>query len=275
MADDDDDGAYGTAAPDAPVSRADFERALRTLHAAHVGLRDTLLHLAARVVTLTDEMTRRLDGVEPRPAPAGTAPAPPEATVEDTVEARTPRTLGLIRAADLDASPRVELDESEDDKYAIEPVAIPCAELIPLCGARCCTFTFALSTADLDEGILRWDYAKPYLMARRASDGFCVHSDPASHACTVHAARPRVCRRYDCRRDPRIWVDFERRIPAPPGEIRDDAGDEAGDDAAPAAPPTEVDLLERVRKRTVAVFREAESLRARIAEPAPRRGPKP
>lgn len=31
----------------------------------------------------------------------------------------------------------------------------------------------------------------------------------------MYAARPAVCRSYDCRDDPRIWSDYARRIPAP------------------------------------------------------------
>ena len=46
---DDDDsgrGAYGTAAPDAPATRADFERALRSLNISDLELRDALLNSA-------------------------------------------------------------------------------------------------------------------------------------------------------------------------------------------------------------------------------------
>jgi hypothetical protein len=31
----------------------------------------------------------------------------------------------------------------------------------------------------------------------------------------VYEHRPAICRTYDCRKDPRIWIDFEKRIPAP------------------------------------------------------------
>ena len=37
--------AYGTAEPDAPVARADFERAIRSLHMSDVELRDAMLQL--------------------------------------------------------------------------------------------------------------------------------------------------------------------------------------------------------------------------------------
>lgn len=101
------------------------------------------------------------------------------------------------------------------DKYAEgQTVDIDCASLIPLCRARCCTFKFYLTKQDLDEGVARWDYGNPYWI-RQGQDGFCVHSDPQTRACGIHAKRPHVCRAYDCRNDKRVWIDFEKRIPAP------------------------------------------------------------
>jgi hypothetical protein len=101
------------------------------------------------------------------------------------------------------------------DKYAMDGLPeIPCAELIPLCGARCCTLALTLSFQDLDEGKVEWDYGLPYVVKKRP-DGLCVHNDASTHACTVYEHRPASCRRYDCRADARIWLDFEKRIPAP------------------------------------------------------------
>ncbi len=162
--------------------------------------------------------------------------------------------LAQIRATDAAGPDRIAIDAGEP-KYGVVPADIPCAELIPLCRARCCTLSFALSTLDLDEGIVRWDYAKPYLIRRRAGDGYCVHNDPASHACGVHHARPRTCRVYDCRRDPRIWIDFEQRIPAP-----EDARAHRG----PPPPPDGegFDLLERARARAVALRHERHAITA-------------
>ncbi len=102
------------------------------------------------------------------------------------------------------------------DKYALDGLPqIDCAARLPLCRGRCCTFTFALSFQDLDERVIRWDYGRPYAIAHRESDGYCVHSDPGAHTCTAYAHRPAVCRTYDCRDDKRIWLDFDARIPAP------------------------------------------------------------
>ncbi len=53
-----DDNAFGTADANEPVTRADFERALRFLNLSDLELRDTVLRLAAQVVALTDELVR-------------------------------------------------------------------------------------------------------------------------------------------------------------------------------------------------------------------------
>jgi hypothetical protein len=98
MAKPDAEHAYGTAALDAPATRAELERAIRNLHMSDLDLRDALLRLAARVVALTDELTRRIDGVEPLPAPPGTPAPPPSATVEAATEAGIEATLVAIRA---------------------------------------------------------------------------------------------------------------------------------------------------------------------------------
>jgi len=255
--------AFGTADRDAPVPRRDFERALRQLQLGDLELRDALLQLGARVVALTDELTRRLDGVEPEPAAPGTAAPPGEGTVEQAVARAVPATLGQVRMADARAW-RVHLDLG-GDKYRTEPSTPPCDQLLALCQARCCTFDFALSTVDLDEGVIRWDYGQPYLIRKRASDGYCVHEDPVTRRCTVHDYRPRVCRSYDCRDDRRVWLDYQRRIPAPPAAA---TGDPAGLD-------DHLDLVERLRARARAIDAERSALSHSSADPDPRPGPPP
>lgn len=84
--------------------------------------------------------------------------------------------------------------------------------LVHLCRARCCTFRFALSQQDLDEGVVRWDRDEPYFILQSAR-GACVHHDEGA-GCTIYRQRPRPCRVFDCRDDPRIWRDFTQRIPA-------------------------------------------------------------
>lgn len=256
------DRAYGTADDDAPVTRRDLERALRNLNLSDLELRDAILQLGARVVALTDELTRRLDGVEPDPAPPGTPAAPSAGTLEAVVAAHLPSLFAQVRAADAQGPTRVSLDLGAD-KYTVEAVSPPCDELLPLCGARCCTFNFALSTADLDEGVIRWDYGQPYLIRQRASDGFCVHNDPSSRHCTVHAHRPRVCRTYDCTTDARIWLDYANRVPAPP----------AAQSTVPE--PMQFDLMKRAQTRAAVIRTENGSVGNAYADPGPIPGPVP
>ena len=256
----DDDQARGAHGAE-PITRADFERAVRSLNLTDLHTRDALLQLSAHVIALTDELTRRLDRVEPMPAPPGTPPRETPGTVEMAVHALVPDTLSKIRAADSTGT-RVSIDLGED-KYEVTPVDIPCGELIPLCGGRCCSYTFALSTTDLDEGVIRWDYGQPYLIRQRASDGFCVHNDPSSRACTAHQHRPRVCRTYDCRDDKRVWIDYEQRIPAPL-DAKIDAG------------PPQFDLFERARDRSFAIAREMAAINESYPDgPGPKTRHKP
>jgi len=257
-----DDKTFGTAAATEPVTRADFERAVRFLNLSDLEVRDTMLRLAAQVVALTDEVVRRIDGVEPEPAAANTPARAVTMTVENAVVQAVPETLAKIRAAETRDTGRVWLEIDRDNKHEVKGPEIPCAELMHLCNARCCKMTFPLSSADLDEGIIRWDYGQPYMIRQRASDGFCVHNDPQTHGCTVHAHRPIVCRKYDCREDTRVWIDYEQRIPAP---VMDVSESEA----------KSFNLMERVRKRLEALIVENTSLVQVYPDDAARIGPAP
>ncbi|MEU6155120.1 YkgJ family cysteine cluster protein [Actinosynnema sp. NPDC047251] len=128
---------------------------------------------------------------------------------------RRQRALEERLRADSDADNVVQLAD-ESDKYALdtERVEIDCADRLPLCHAACCRLRFALSRQDVEEGTVQWEIARPYLNRRR-EDGYCVHSAPDTRSCQVYDQRPGVCRRYDCRNDSRIWLDFPNRIPNP------------------------------------------------------------
>lgn len=99
------------------------------------------------------------------------------------------------------------------DKYAVPAAEVDCAARLALCKAACCRKPFALGTQDLEEGVVKWDWADPYVN-RRDAEGRCVHHGEDG-GCTVHAQRPLRCRRYDCRDDASVWIDFDRRIPHP------------------------------------------------------------
>lgn len=139
---------------------------------------------------------------------------------------------GLIDVADLDERKKVIADrlvkkfredgigaayqDPEHDKYAFAEgtVEIDCANRIPLCKAACCRLRFALSRQDVEEGVVQWDFSHPYFIAS-GEDGYCTHLDRKCMGCTIHANRPVPCRGYDCRKDKRIWADFEQRIVSP------------------------------------------------------------
>lgn len=127
-------------------------------------------------------------------------------------ERRRERAQASLIAAEADLR-QPELSTARD-KYALTDLpVIDCADRMPLCHARCCTLRVCLSQQDLDEGVLAWDFERPYRIRRR-EDSYCAYSEPESHRCIVYAHRPAICRTYDCRRDERIWIDFDKRIPA-------------------------------------------------------------
>jgi hypothetical protein len=109
----------------------------------------------------------------------------------------------------------VALTNDEQNKYAYEGgVEIDCENRIALCRGACCRLSFALSVQDLEEGRVRWDLGRPY-MIRHDEDGYCHHVERTTKRCGLYENRPIVCRAYDCRKDKRIWEDFENRVVSP------------------------------------------------------------
>jgi putative zinc- or iron-chelating protein len=118
--------------------------------------------------------------------------------------------------------PRVRLQQYVPDKYNMTHGApVDCAERMPLCKARCCTYAMILGEQDITEGVLKWDLNDPYVLPRDA-DGRCTYQDRATGACTTYETRPAGCRTYSCKDDKRIWIDFDAKIPAPPRVIDDE-----------------------------------------------------
>jgi Putative zinc- or iron-chelating domain len=123
------------------------------------------------------------------------------------------RLLAKVRERARPERPRVRL-RTLVDKYEQPASPVDCESRVHLCHARCCTFSVELSRQDLEEGGLLWEIEQPYLL-RREPDGYCSHLDRATRACGVYQNRPAACRTYDCRTDQRVWIDFDKRIPAP------------------------------------------------------------
>ena len=126
------------------------------------------------------------------------------------------RLLAKVRDRARAERPKVRL-RLYVDKYQMPSSPVDCEKRIPICRARCCSFTVEMSKQDLDEGLLLWEIEQPYVL-RREPDGLCSHLDRHTRFCGVYQNRPAACRTYDCRSDTRIWLDFEKMIPAPIAE---------------------------------------------------------
>lgn len=91
---------------------------------------------------------------------------------------------------------------------------IDCASLLHLCHGRCCSFTAALTEEEVRANIIEWDLNEPYKLPKNTETGYCANLG-STGGCTKYHARPGACRKYDCTHDGRVWIDFEKRIPAP------------------------------------------------------------
>ncbi|MDQ3371060.1 MAG: YkgJ family cysteine cluster protein [Myxococcota bacterium] len=195
--------------PDDPGSR-DLDDGLRFLHVMGMQTKVDVLETSVRVLALMEEMIAR-GQVDLR-----------------SLDERRER----IRQQEIErsnAQTAVQVGPPGDKYQLTDLPQIDCEARIPLCKGRCCTLTFPLSFQDLDEGVVKWEYKRPYLIKHRP-DGYCVHNT-AARGCSVYANRPAICRSYDCRNDKRIWTDFENRIPAawpgdepPPADPADPQG---------------------------------------------------
>jgi Fe-S-cluster containining protein len=103
----------------------------------------------------------------------------------------------------------VVVQDPETDKYSFEATAvIDCASKVAFCRASCCRLPFALSKQDINERLVQWDFSRPYMIAQGQSN-YCVHLHAEKKCCSIREHRPTPCRGYDCRKDERIWVNFE------------------------------------------------------------------
>lgn len=89
--------------------------------------------------------------------------------------------------------------DPEYDKYTFDHEAnVDCESRLDTCKAVCCKLPFALSRQDVEEGIIRWEFGRPYLIAH-GEDSYCVHLDRKTYKCTVREHRTIPCR------DNKIW----------------------------------------------------------------------
>jgi Fe-S-cluster containining protein len=104
--------------------------------------------------------------------------------------------------------------DPEYDKYNFEHQAnIDCESRLHICKAICCKFPFALSRQDVEEGIVRWNFGRPYLIAR-GDDGYCIHLDRETYKCKVYENRPVPCRGFNCKDNEKwkVWLDYDKKI---------------------------------------------------------------
>lgn len=134
---------------------------------------------------------------------------------EEELNERKRKVAGRLTEKFRDNGMGVIRQDPEYDKYTFDSAPkIDCENRVHLCKAACCRLVFALSKQDVEEGIVKWDLARPYLIAKD-QDGYCRHLDRCASRCTVYQQRPVPCRAYDCRNDKRIWLDFEQKIVNP------------------------------------------------------------
>jgi hypothetical protein len=84
--------------------------------------------------------------------------------------------------------------DPEFDKYTFDNEAdVDCESRLDTCKAVCCKLPFALSKQDVEEGIIHWEFGRPYLIAH-GEDGYCVHLERNTYKCTVREHRTNSCR---------------------------------------------------------------------------------
>lgn len=103
--------------------------------------------------------------------------------------------------------------DPEEDKYSFnKDPNIDCSSCLEDCKAVCCKLPFALSKQDVHEGIIRWEFGRPYLIAHDP-EGYCVHMNRETYRCTAYENRPVPCRGFSCRNNEKwpVWKDFNNK----------------------------------------------------------------
>jgi len=109
----------------------------------------------------------------------------------------------------LTTDPGIALRIEEVDTRNDEFVSVDCAERLHICKTVCCKLNFALTAEEVESRHIKWDLGEPYYI-RQESTGYCHHVAPDTKDCSIYPDRPRVCRRYSCAHDERIWKNFEK-----------------------------------------------------------------
>ena len=117
------------------------------------------------------------------------------------------RTETVERKEHFHAGIAIRMDGEEKKKDDFVPVN--CEERLPVCKGVCCKLNFALSVDEIEDGTAKWDLGQPYYI-RHKTTGYCTHLDENKQCCSIYNNRPKVCKKYSCAADTRIWKDFEK-----------------------------------------------------------------
>jgi hypothetical protein len=132
-------------------------------------------------------------------------------TIED-IDQRKHQVSDRLVAKSRREGAGVFVQDPETDKYDFSAEThIDCENRLEFCRAACCRLPFALSKQDIEERVIRWDLAQPYIIAQ-GKDHYCQHLERSSCRCTVRSQRPVPCRAYDCSKDQTIWLDFANKV---------------------------------------------------------------
>ena len=101
----------------------------------------------------------------------------------------------------------IRVDGEKEEKNDFVPVN--CNERMHICKGVCCKLNFTLSVDEIEGGKSKWDLGQPYYI-RQKSTGYCTHLDEHKQCCSIYNDRPKVCRKYSCANDKRIWKDFDK-----------------------------------------------------------------
>jgi hypothetical protein len=132
----------------------------------------------------------------------------------DVVEARAllasvESVRGQLEEADQNVSVDVAVRVDGSD---VKSSSVDCEARMHLCRAVCCSFRWPLAAEEVEQGLLKWDLARPYFN-RTGADGYCHQCEPGTHHCGVYEQRPTPCRQYTCEGDDRVWKDFDGMVP--------------------------------------------------------------
>jgi hypothetical protein len=98
-----------------------------------------------------------------------------------------------------------------DEDNGENAVVFDCKERLPICKAICCSFTFAITKEEVQQGVIQWNSKLPYFI-KRDEDGYCPHMNRETFSCDIWDDRGQRARKYDCRKDSNVWLDWDNSI---------------------------------------------------------------